>query len=429
MGFPIILVDSASGSDTAASGAGPATALSGTTNASTSATGLVVTLPNGTVLTGVATDGSHAIFLNDSTAGARNFGKITASSGSGGATPTVTVSDAFGLSLSGKSWAIGGKRATITGTTSKKLFDNNGGSGDAMPGWAVEMQSGHAESIGGQIDFRRAGDTTNGRITLRGKSGAATMPVLTWTGGTIGLVPRQSGWVFQDFDLRSTVGGSVIWTGASTNIKYIGLVAEHATNHWTDGFYLTGGGECIGCRVGRMTNDGIRLFSDGCSAIGCRVHHNGGVGIGQSAEVLSGLIYKNEVYANTSHGLSFSGVSTSPNRRLAILANTVHGNGGDGIRIDSAGQTAFNTVVADNNLTNNGGYGLNYPNASSTAAAMSMNDPQIRNNNTYNNSINPYNPSGVGLSDPGVDPGYADATNGDFTPSNTLTQAALGVVA
>src|SRR5262245_38170373 len=116
MPLPTILVDSTTGSDTAASGAGPATALTGSA-ASTSADGLTVTLDGSPDLTNVATDGSHAVFLNDSTAGARNFGKITAKDN---VAKTVTVTNAFGASLSGKSWAIGGKRASIGSTTSTK---------------------------------------------------------------------------------------------------------------------------------------------------------------------------------------------------------------------------------------------------------------------------------------------------------------------
>ena len=167
MALPVILVNSATGSDSAASGAGPATALTGS-SASTSGTGLVVTLDGSPNLSGVATDGSHVIYLNDSTANARNFGKITAADNTA---KTVTVSDAFGLSLSGKSWAIGGVRASINANGSEKLWSTSGSTaGDVMPGWTVRMQSGHAES-GALITMRRGGNLTAGGYCSRGRIG------------------------------------------------------------------------------------------------------------------------------------------------------------------------------------------------------------------------------------------------------------------
>src|SRR5262245_26848761 len=100
MGLPIIRFNSSTGSDTAASGAGPGdgttggSTLSGASNGSTNATGLIVTVPSAD-LTNVLTDGSHVIYLADATAGNRNFGKITAKANSGTASANVTVSDAF----------------------------------------------------------------------------------------------------------------------------------------------------------------------------------------------------------------------------------------------------------------------------------------------------------------------------------------------
>ncbi len=174
MAFPVVKVDSTAGgaSDTACSGAGPSTALTGTAGA-TDGAGTTVTLDSGTVLTGVDTTGLHVIYLADTTAGHRRFSRITGTAGSGGATPTVTVADAYTINLTGKSWAIGGTRATVAGAVSLLLFDNNSAAGDAMPGWVVEMQSGHAETgLTATINLRRAGDTTSGPIILRGLPGA-----------------------------------------------------------------------------------------------------------------------------------------------------------------------------------------------------------------------------------------------------------------
>src|SRR6516165_11952684 len=103
MAFPVIIVDSATGSDTNTSGAGPGTAVTGTA-ASTNAGGTTVTVDAGTNLSGIATDGSHVLYLNDTTAGHRRWSKITGTSGSGGATPTITVNEAYTGLLAAKSW-------------------------------------------------------------------------------------------------------------------------------------------------------------------------------------------------------------------------------------------------------------------------------------------------------------------------------------
>src|SRR5574343_971677 len=108
MALPNIVFNASTGSDTAASGAGPASAVTGTaaahTNGSASTT---ITLTNSPDLSGVATDGSHCLWMD--TASGRQFSKIT---GADDAANTVTVEDSFNIaSASAVNYAIGGKRA------------------------------------------------------------------------------------------------------------------------------------------------------------------------------------------------------------------------------------------------------------------------------------------------------------------------------
>src|SRR5436309_2256872 len=97
MALPVILVDSASGSDTTASGAGPGTSISGSTGRTrNTASQLQFGLFGATDdLSGVLTDGTHALYTAISTAGQRNFGAIASvkntrqtGSGLGGAIAT-----------------------------------------------------------------------------------------------------------------------------------------------------------------------------------------------------------------------------------------------------------------------------------------------------------------------------------------------------
>ncbi len=414
MAFPTILVSSGTGSDTAASGAGPATALSGTTNASTSSDGLTVTLPASTDLSGVAVDGSHVIFLNDTTAGNRNFGKITSSAGSGGATPTVVVSNAFGGSLSSKSWAIGGLRASIGSTTSRKLFDNNGGAGDMKPGWIVQMNSAHSEALTARIDFRAVGDTTSGPVILRGASAAATRPAVS---NTADLVMRSQYWIFQDFNLGAA--------GGSAN----GIIS------------LAGSVRFMGLQVSGFSTTNITLNTSG--AAGDNVLNSdifaGGIGIDistcQDAQIIG-----NYIHSGTSHGVvgntSLTGLNISKNiitdmggdgihltqgrsdayAGVIIDSNTIAANAGDGIEYSGDSDSLGALTITDNILSSNGGYGLKFTD-SETLANLQARGTVIIGNNTYSNTSGAYLPAGAGQLDPGVNPSFVGGSNFGVGPA------------
>lgn len=402
MALPTILVNSVTGSDTQASGAGPTTALFGTTDASTDGAGTTVTLTAGTDTTGVATDGSHVIFLNDATAGARNFGKITGKAGSGGATPTVTVSDAFGLTLTNKSWAIGGKRASIGTTTSKKLFDNNSGSGDAMPGWIVELQSAHSETIAATFDLRRGGDTTTGPIILRGESGAGTLPVLTFSNNGNALVFRNSYIVARDFELRNsnaTKTASIALSSGSNAMNFwSGLKIAHATNKFWKGMSTGATDNMIsGCEVANTASDGITLTTSATrhSLFYNFIHECGGIGVSNTGNGIT-IFYGNIVENCTGDGLKFSG-ATAASVVATIMHNTFDGNNGDGIEFTgtAADGQLLNLKIINNIFTDNIGYGLNFSVA--TDVSITANQAFIAGNDYSSNTSGATNPSTISV--------------------------------
>lgn len=433
MAYPVILVDSATGSDTQASGAGPTTALYGTTDASTDGAGTTVTLTSGTDLTNVATDGSHVIFLNDSTAGARNFGKITGKAGSGGATPTVTVANAFGLNLTTKSWAIGGKRASIGGTTSSKLFANGGANGDMLPGWTCELQSGHAETIS-NLNMYRAGDLTSGPITLRGAAGG-TRPVLSVSTDQSALVPRAAWWVFKFFELASTgakSSGAANCGGGGNNIVWDDIkIVTSGTNKWTTGFYSpTGNMAWRNCEIANTAGAGIGVPpSVGQLRINaCYIHHNGGAGIDLTSgppSVCGTEITDCLIVNNTGDGARWTASRGDPySSGLLVVGNTFYNNGGDGLEILSApgADMGVQSRIASNIFANNGGYGINWSHASSTATALEAAGPHVVNNDFYANTSGKYNPSGLTISEGErtVDPQFTNAAGGDFSIGTNL---------
>jgi hypothetical protein len=420
MALPIILVNSATGSDSAASGAGPSTALTGVAGI-TSASGLVVVLDGSPDLTNVATDGSHVLFMSDTNAGSRNFSKITAKANSGTPTAEVTVADAF-QALNTDAWAIGGKRASIGSTTSKKLFDNNAAAGDAMPGWIVEMESGHTETIAASYAFRRGGSVTNGPIILRGTLGAGTAPLLTFSNNGPGMYcPVDIQYIqWRDFALRNshaTKTASAAFRWDATNNYWSHILERLTIGHETDKFYrgLWFSGS------GNMQNSAL---------IGSRVIHCADVGVYFENQPNFSFLIGNYIYNNGSHGVYISECRASKcgirdnlivgNAGVGLylryrfdgmcVGNTIDNNGSDGLVVDI--ELDYAAVVMNNIFSNNGGYGIRSDLSDATLLALLI----VKNNNYYNNSAGASLPSTF----PGesgrqtVDPGYVGAGSGDY---------------
>lgn len=424
MALPVILIDSATGSDSAASGAGPATALTGSA-ASTSGTGLVVTLDGSPSLANVATDGSHVIYLADTTAGTRNFGKIT---GKDDGAKTVTVSDAFGLNLTNKAWAIGGMRASLGSTTSKKLYDNNSGNGDAMPGWVIEYQSGSTETFSASLRWYRAGDTTSGPIELRGAAGAATMPILTLSANDRFFDP--SGYfTMRDLEFRNTNATKTLscvfehWNG-SNSVMMSGCRVTHATDKFNRLCFAQSGTtkgrvRIEECEIANCAGPGMAFQNSGSSMVAvenCYIHNNAGDGIAIVKNYLaqvtvSGCVISGNGGAGISQTSSGSDVGI-----LHIVGNTIVSNSGSGLA--SSSLLGFALATIENNiLANNGGYGIAW---TSGPSDQRIAQTVIRNNNTYSNSSGAYSPAGIGTNDPGLDPQFANAAGGDYAIGATL---------
>jgi hypothetical protein len=424
--FPVILLDNA-GSDTAASGAGPTTAVTGTAAATDGVNGKTVTITDAVDLSGVAVDGSAALYLIDTTAGHRVFDQITAVSGTSG-NWTVTVANGFSISLSGKSWATGGKRATLDSNSgnslSLRLWDNNSAAGDAMPGWAAEMQSGYTASTAG-VNFRRAGSTANGPIALRGKSGAATRPVLTLTGS---LIPRASYLIFQAFDLKDGAAHTVdaFNLGAAGNITLIDLKFADATNYFNRACVNSNGTRWHKCHVAFCATS--LIHSTGAPNVyGCDLHDSKGKGIDASSltDPLGVFIVGNKVTGCTTVGIDLGGLaSAGVSRNITILNNTVDGNGGDGLKIAATGDVLSATHVRDNIFSNNGGFNVNFNGASVTEAYLNCYGPVLDTNDTYNGTSGAYNPTltspSTNYGDPQLNPTYTNTGGGDYSIGTNL---------
>lgn len=413
---PILLFNSSTGSDTLASGAGPATALTGT-NASSSVDGLTITLDGSPDLSGVATDGSHVIFFGDGTASSRNFSAITAVDNSA---KTVTVGIAFNGSKTGVLWAIGGKRATLGGTTSRKITNGNGTSGDWAAGWTLRLESGYTETLTSTISTRRHGTTADGPMTIEAEPEASVMPVLTWN-------VNQAGF---------TVIGNYL------HIKGLKLLNTHATK----------GNSAISCGNATISHvfDSNVIGESGSgwsSGIGFNSNNHGAVtvtnnNIGYNTVGVS-FSSTNFIAGNTIHNCSSHGVSHSAGSFLMCCNNLIYNIGGDGIRTSTFMAGAF---IVGNTLDNITGIGINYLDVTSTtqeylaivnnclsnvtgariswlitgtaAKAVGM---TCLNNNFHN--CGAADPADLPMEDSySVDPQYVSAT--DFTPQNATVKSA-----
>ena len=182
MAEPTLTYDAAGGSDTAASGAGPSTAITGSNAAHTSGIAkTVITLTNSPDLSGVATDGSHAIWLGVSSG--RRLSKIT---GVDNSAKTVTVEDSFTINdgAFAVDYAIGGKRQTLDSHSTPDWDD--------WKSWTVELEEGVYE-YAGSLDLGNAGADQIG-IALIAAAGAASKPILRSTsshGMTFSYSPLQ----------------------------------------------------------------------------------------------------------------------------------------------------------------------------------------------------------------------------------------------
>jgi hypothetical protein len=381
--YPVILINDsdAGSSDTACSGAGPATALTGS-SASTDSGGTVVTLDGSPDLSGVATDGSHVIYLNDAAANARRFAAINAKDDGA---DTVTVEQAFTGSLSGKSWAIGGIRDTLAGSDSSMLYNRDGADGDAEPGWIVELGDGYTETVTSSIDWQAEG-TNQLLIVLRGESGASSIPSLTSSGGSPAIE-------FSDFVsckgfevLQATANGNGIRIRRSAMAQRMIIKQTHATSNNGYGVEIwSRQAGVVECYIEGFENRGINTiqpysayaygsYFKGCgplrlytgSVINCIFDSSNGVAILvtlQSGDYSTTVIANNTIFNASGDGIEVSGAPTNGNGNAFIANNIMSDNGGYGLEVTNSAWVEENVellgVITGNLFHNNSSGNMN----------------------------------------------------------------------
>ncbi len=402
-----VLFNSSTGDDSAASGIGPGTPVSGT-GASTTASSAVVT---GITTTGV--NPGDLLWIGSSSG--RQF-SIIASVDSG---TQVTCDNTFSNTESGRNWAIGGKRATFNNSTSRFLF----GTTNAISGGLIlETETDQSLSSSG-IDV----GVTN--LIIRGLAGSKR--VINQSANTYSFRTAAGNWSLENLKFTNTNGTKTAAAALSNTFggsipTAIDCIFGDATNQLLTAFNPGTGGtpgvKFLDCIITACTSHGVSIGTGGQMILRrCRVHGNGGGGIIQTSGSSGPTwdLYENLIYGNAGDGIAARVAGTTAH----ILRNHIYNNNGDGISCDSNAEGAF---IARNVIGNNyGGWGI------SIFAAVSN---QLWKNAFYSNSSGEITGStGVGSITLSATP-WVDAASGDFNINNTagggaLLRAATGTIA
>lgn len=508
MALPVILVDSTSGSDSAASGAGPSTAVTGSNARTRSAAVTKIGLFEGSApdLSGVNTDGSHALFVANTTAGRRCFSSITSKSntaysttgnitsgaailsalgsttgwavgdpirvtGAGAAaadlyssiltvdsSTQVTLNDNAGTTVTGNavlvpkwvgaptgeemntggsgfSWAIGGKRASIAGTQSAKLFENNAAAGDSM-GWTIQLASAHSEpTISATITFRRPptyGSSGIGATILQGES-VSSRPIITFSNNGVGFTTSGSEAILKNLDIRNSNATKTASVAISGAAQVWNCVIGAGSNTFWKGMSLGGiisliGNTIYGANNG-STSLGIELttssytpFVFGNFVTGYSNSSSSGINFNNASGTSGGVIQGN-IVENCGTGIliaagnSDSGVAVWGGS--IVSHNTVY-SCGDGIRFSSTGNAinVRHSRCFNNLVTNCTGYGIRYD-LSTDIDTLERQGIWCFNNNTKDNTSGD-TPTAGGRDNPSLTPSYTNAASDDFSIATNL---------
>jgi len=401
MALPTIVINSGTGSDSAASGAGPSTAITGVLAATH--TNTTVNITDAVALGSVLTNGSAALWIN--TGSGRQWSGITAISGSSGAW-VVTVANAYTATTSGQTWGIGGQRASMAG--SAQLFV------DWQLGWIVDVQTG--ETISATITMTGptvANTALSPIITSTTFTTWGTQPLIqTATNSTVMFKVGTTGLTIRNLSFKNTAttrsdcfqalsasGVNITWSSCI----FDGFVqAINGSNNVPNQFSqcILESSEVKNC-TGTSGSPSAVSFNEAtggaCQVINCYIHSNvSALYMSGSTAGSGGNVYGN-VFANNSAGTP---VTLSP-ANVSFINNTVY-NCGAGTTLGAITFTGTPIGVAsiENNIfASNAGYAIAIASSGIPTALL------IRNNAYYSNNGN-----GTGLDLLTISKGLGDIT-------------------
>lgn len=412
MALPTIKYDATTGSDTAASGAGPTTAVTGVASAHTGGVAsTTITLTNAPDLSGVATDGSAAIWLATG-AGVRHISKITAVDDGA---DTVTVEDSFTISSGTPvDYAIGGERQSFNYDTSNNDWN------DWKAGWGAQLNGTFtlANSFAPP-----AGDATDGTTRVFAKPGYVSRPILDLTTPNTFVPSANCTWKDIRFLYTGTATNAALFDNGTTrncmvffNCEFDAINRGYCFNNRGSGTALFV--DCEFKNANQTVAIGVRTasFRTSMQFLRCSIHNCGGDGFfadpSDSTPAIS--LIDCTIYNNGGDGINLSTFTdASAGGFVMIKECTIDGNTGDGIAI-TGGANDSNITIDGNSISNNGGYGIN------ASATIGNNGVFVDYNDIFNNTSGSLNNITGGDNDITSDPLYTSTTPGseDYTPQS-----------
>ncbi len=309
------------------------------------AAGTTVTLDALTDLSGVVTTpGPTQSSIN--IAGATNANRtifwISAVSGSGGATPQVTV-DTAPTGLTTNAWKIGGRYLWPSGATANVI------EGGLRAGDVVQFNNTPATKTATYFTARVAGDTTGGFVTLQGKTGV--MPVLEITNTATPITGNSiTNYLIQNLVIQQDgASGNLVQTPGA-GWTYYNVKFTHSGGGSGIGINTAGVCKVINCEFNGIGGDCIAT-SQGISVTGTYFHDSTANGVTCSAAGPPCTFAGNVFDTLTSSGINLSGASSSQAHVTTIYGNTFYNNGVAGLTVADADTV----VILLNNVFQNDG--------------------------------------------------------------------------
>lgn len=410
--FPTITFSTTSGSDTAASGSG-GTAVSGTgasTVAQSSSVVLSADLPD---LSGVATDGSAALWV-DSTSG-RQFSKIV---GVDDVTDTITTENFYSNTEGSRNWGIGGKRLSLNNNDSRTLVGTVG----ASSGWIIVFES--SQTLTSSLTISPSEITIMGSDRNNHAIVEQTANAPVWTIAGVRVVLKNLQFVhsnatktsaFVSINAHQTFFDNCIFGDATKPLNT--AVSRGSGTNVVDLF---------NCEIKNTTTSGILINAASQHVLRGRnlyIHDctSHGVSVTLGGTWTSSSIYGSIITANGGDGVNIS--NSGIQHQLDLERNTIYNNVDDGIDASAASVTGL--VAINNTITDNGGYGFNGNTFISTAVLV------VNYNNygtgTSSNTLGAYNNLTAGTNDLAVDPQFTNAAGNDYSIGTNLKAKAYPV--
>jgi hypothetical protein len=422
---PTLTYASSTGSN-ANSGAGPATSVTGSNAYSGDGAGggtqtVINVSGDSPDLSGIATDGSAALYLDIGNVNARHLFRITDVDDSA---KTITVADAPDSSIdtgSEVAWGVGGKRATMTKDANR--YDWR----DMQPGWTFAFEN-EQQLLPGVAVILPDGDVTNGPVTWISADPASYKPEIRQT-DTAHLFEASSYLVIDSLDLG--------WTDdehrsvCSWSASRYGFVLRNCILRGGTSYILFFNGQIQGViednelignpnsiRALLQVNTGRNYLTIRRNVFRGGPHE--AIEFGNMGTLSHPVIWRNLIY-DCDTGIDLSKIVDVSDATVTIAYNTIDNIAGDGINLnEDTPVDRFHLYLEGNAITNCGGYGVNAP--ANFHHQVHLN----RNNHYHANTSGNWNNSPLGgTTAPGIDDQTGDPMYVSTTPgSEDYTKAA-----